>query len=285
LLKKLSCLLFLPGFLVLGFLPSATAASSSFFVPTRVVSTNVCADQLVLLLADRAQIASLSRTVQEPALSNMVAEAKGIPSNRQQAEEILGFKPDLVISEEFRAAAMNAMLGKMGVRLFYLPSPQSLEESRQAIRLLAAALGHADRGVALVARMDAQLKTLPKASALRPRVIVLQAKNGTIGRKTLAGELIEAAGLDNLAGALGVERWGSISLEQVAVANPDMIIFETDGQAGNSLAQQVPNHPLFQHLAARRPVVYVPNRQWVCPGPWNLEAVRLLVKARDGIFH
>ena len=248
--------------------------------PRRVVSTNLCADQLVLLLADRDQIVSLSQTAFEPALSNVVALARGIPRNHQQAEEIIALKPDLVMSSRYRELAVNAMLEKMGFRVATVPSPQSLAESFEVIRSLSRLLGHPERGDAMVAGMERRLKLLAAGQGSRPRAVVYQANGGTIGEKTLAGELLTRAGLYNLAGDLGVERWGNLSLEQVINANPDIIIFEKDGQEGNSLAQMALHHPVFRDLKARRQSVAVPSRLWECPGPWNMDAVELMAKAR-----
>jgi iron complex transport system substrate-binding protein len=260
------------------------AAGAAWAEPRRVVSTNLCADQLVLLLADREQIASLSRTVFEPALSNVAALAQGIPQNHERVEEIIALKPDLVVSSEYRELAVNALLQKMGLKVVTVPSPQSLEESRKVIRNLSRWLGHPERGDKMIADMDRRLKTLAGDNDFKPRTLVYQANGGTIGAKTLAGDLISHAGLYNMVELLGIERWGNVTLEQVMVANLDVIIFETDGQAGNSLAQMAGNHPLFRDLRAHRIAVSIPTRLWICPGPWNVEVVEILARARKAYF-
>lgn len=249
--------------------------------PRRIVSSNLCADQLVLLLADRDQIVSLSRTVAEPALSNVVALARGIPVNHQRAEEIVALRPDLVISGESREVGINATLTRLGLRVITVPSPQSLAETRAAILALARALGHEDRGAAMIADMDKRLEALTPRDNARPRAIVYQAKGGTIGAKTLGGELITRAGLQNIAGELGVDLWGSVSLEALAAAAPALVIFESDGQAGNSLAQMAQAHPLLRHLTRHGASVELANKYWICPGPWNVDAVAVMTSARQ----
>lgn len=252
--------------------------------PRRIVSTNLCADQLVLLLADRAQIVSLSRTVSEPALSNVTALARGIPFNHQRAEEIVAFRPDLVISGDSREVGINATLTRLGLKVITVPSPQSVAETRTAILTLAKALGHEARGVAMVADMDAKLADLMPADSARPRAIVYQAKGGTIGAKTLGGELIARAGLQNIAGDLGIDLWGSVSLEALAHAAPALVIFETDGQQGNSLAQMAQGHPLLRALIRHGAAVSLANKYWICPGPWNVDAVAVMTSARQRLI-
>ena len=63
------------------------AAGAAARAPT-IVSINLCADQMALALADRAQILSLGRLAADPALSALHAQAKGIPTNGAAAEEI-----------------------------------------------------------------------------------------------------------------------------------------------------------------------------------------------------
>jgi iron complex transport system substrate-binding protein len=47
--------------------------------PQQVASLNLCTDQLLLALADRAQIASLSRLARDPPVSFLAGQAEGLP--------------------------------------------------------------------------------------------------------------------------------------------------------------------------------------------------------------
>src|SRR3712207_9455612 len=49
--------------------------------PQKVTSLNLCADQLLLALADRQQIASLSRLARDASISFMAEQAAGLPLN------------------------------------------------------------------------------------------------------------------------------------------------------------------------------------------------------------
>ena len=65
--------------------------------PKRVVSLNMCADQLVIALADRSQIAGLTEWARDPELSFYADRAKNLPFTHRSAEEVLERRPDLVI--------------------------------------------------------------------------------------------------------------------------------------------------------------------------------------------
>ena len=51
-------------------------------VPKRIVSLNLCSDQLVLALADRGQIAGLTSNVRDPDMSAAAEAARGLPMLR-----------------------------------------------------------------------------------------------------------------------------------------------------------------------------------------------------------
>src|SRR6187397_3048647 len=72
-------------------------AASSTAAPRRVVSFNQCGDQLVLALADPAQIAGLSPYAADPSLSAVAEKARGFPRLDWQAESTIALGPDLVL--------------------------------------------------------------------------------------------------------------------------------------------------------------------------------------------
>jgi iron complex transport system substrate-binding protein len=71
-------------------------AMPAYAAPRRIVSLDYCADQFVLALADRDQIAALSRGSQRDD-SYYRTRAAGIRQTRGTLEEVLALRPDLVI--------------------------------------------------------------------------------------------------------------------------------------------------------------------------------------------
>ena len=65
--------------------------------PRRVVSFNLCADQLVVGLADSNQIAALSPYAQDRHLSVVAERARAFPTLDWSAEGTVAFGPDLVL--------------------------------------------------------------------------------------------------------------------------------------------------------------------------------------------
>src|SRR5450631_2007243 len=82
------------AFLIVSLGLSDTAAAAA---PQRVVSANLCGDQLLLALADPDQIASLSPFAGDPDLSFLAERARAFPHNRGSVEDIIRLEADLVL--------------------------------------------------------------------------------------------------------------------------------------------------------------------------------------------
>src|SRR5262245_66350848 len=88
------CLALLAG--VAAAAPGGEArAEPASSVPRRVVSVNICADQLAVALADPAQIAGLSPYATQPALSAVAEQARAFPQAQWHAESTISLDPDL----------------------------------------------------------------------------------------------------------------------------------------------------------------------------------------------
>lgn len=254
--------------------------------PRRVVSTNVCVDQLVLLLADPEQIAGLSYAAANPAQSWLAERAQGYPLTYGRAEEILPLEPDLVLAGAFTARAGVAILRDLGYRVVDVPDALTLEDIRAAIAQVAEALGHPERGAALIATFDARLAAAAPApgDARRPRVAFLSLGLYTNGAGTLVDAIFQAAGLDNAARGWGIDFIGPVTLETLVLDPPDAFVMGLESGTDPSLSAEVLDHPAIRALAATRPRLEIPGRAWVCGAPVVAEVVERLGALRRALL-
>jgi iron complex transport system substrate-binding protein len=259
------------------------------------VSINLCADQLVVELAQRRHIASVSNVALDPTVSNVVARARGLVTNSGRLEEIVRLKPDLVVSTRHRESRMNTLLRRFGVAVMELPAVDSIAEAYQLVRELASRLGEAERGARLIAEMQAgfaavadqrpvrQLVAEPGATPVSEAVLaVVYRPNGyTSGRQTFVHDVMVQAGLSNLAAQRGIERWGTIPLEVLMYAQPAIVVLDDSVGARTSLAHRSLGHPALRMLRPRWHTLSFPSRLWVCPGPWLVQAAEYLLAARQ----
>ncbi len=255
--------------------PGAAAA-----LPT-VVSINLCADQLVLALADRAQILAVGRLAADPAFSAMYREAAGIPAIRDTAEAVMRLAPDLVISGAHQQRKTNELLGRMGFRVVALPAPDDVEGVADLVVTVAGALGQGPRGDRLAAEVRAVFQ--PPERPTGASALVWRPNGFVSGRGTLSDAALVAAGLDNAAARAGIGSWGTMPLERVVTAPPDLLVLDDYTADKSSRAQALLVHPALARLSPPMRVGSVPTADWLCPGPWMQAAVLRLRTLAHGM--
>lgn len=253
--------------------------------PARVVSMNLCADELVLALADKEQIASVSWLVAEPRMSWYAPEAEGIPVNHALAEEIIPLAPDLVVTGAFSNPATNEVLRRLDVPLFELDTANDLEGIERQVLRLADALGQAGRGASVVADMRRRLAQVRiDAAAARLTAVVYEPNGYVAGVDSLGHSVITAAGLQNLAVELGLVNYGRFPLELLVTHRPDLLIMNRLDDTAPSMAHAVLDHPVLEKGFPTNRIVSIPSQAWACGGPNLVAAVEALRNAADRLL-
>ncbi len=251
--------------------------------PLRVVSMNLCTDQLALLIADPGQIVSLTNLAADPAMSALADQARPYPANHGRAEEVYLMHPDLVLAGEWTDQAAVSMLTRLGVPVTIFPAGAGIEDVRDAITRMGDSLGQPERAAALLTDFDARLAAIQPVAG-QPRATVYGPGGYAWGEKTLAGAILKAAGYANVATGPVLSHGGYLSLERLAMARPDLIVAALSG--GASRAEAVLDHPALRGMAA---IGQQRDADWVCAAPAMLDAVadvaaqgRLMAAQADG---
>ncbi|MGD0640891.1 MAG: ABC transporter substrate-binding protein [Roseiarcus sp.] len=263
-------------------LTSAGAASAAdpAVKPRRIVSINMCMDELVLRLADRDAIASVTWLSQDPRNANMAEAAKGLPANNGLAEEALSYHPDLVLAGPFTERSTIALLRQVGAPVVEFDVPETFADVRRQIREVAAVIGEPQRGEALVAQIDRRLARIVVDASRPPlRAIILRPNGFTVGPGSLVDEILRRAGMTNLAARLDLGAYQQIPLERLAMLDADVLIVDSEGFEAPSLATEALSHPIVAALSRHMKVVALPSRLWTCAGPALVDAVRTLADA------
>ncbi|HEX7082045.1 MAG TPA: ABC transporter substrate-binding protein [Gammaproteobacteria bacterium] len=245
-----------------------------------VASINLCADQLVLGVADPEQILTLSWLSADPDESMLAARAARFPLNYGSAEEILRYDPDVVIGGAFTNSFTRALLRDVGYDVVAIEPPSTFEEIERNVRRVAQAIGRAERGETVIAEMRAQLARLRRTLPARTvDAVVVRPGGFTVAAGTLAEEMMTLAGLRNVSAERGLDRWGSLSMETLLNADPELLIFTNYRLGQPSLANAVLAHPALDALRARVTTATVPASQWSCGLPQILDAVETMRRA------
>lgn len=250
--------------------------------PQRIVSLNVCVDQLLLLLVDHRRIAALTAFATDRDWSNMPKAAQGFRTTHGRAEEVMPLMPDLVIGGEYSAPETIALLRRVGQRVEVMRLANSVEDVRNGMRWLGNVVGEPDGAEALVAELDRRLSAVARAVPPGPRpVLAFYNTSGyTAEPGTLADDVIRLAGFDNLAGRFGLRIGERLNLELVATARIDALIAIDTAETSASRAVETVQHPALARLAANKPFASIPGRLWTCETPFVAEAAERLARLR-----
>lgn len=248
-------------------------------LPHRVVSINVCTDQLAMLLAAPGQLVSVSHLAADPDSSVLVEEAASYRLNHGLAEEVFLMEPDLVLAGTFTTAATVSMLERLGFRIERFALETSFDDVRDNILRMGMLLGQQERAKEMVADLDDGLRQLAERAVPGLTAASYASNSYTTGQGSLSAAVIEAAGLTNLGSKLGIQGGGRLALEVLVLAMPEILTSDTPVYDAPALSQENFVHPAYKALLERAKTASVPSPNWICGGPFNLAAAAILQDA------
>lgn len=247
--------------------------------PSRIVSMNLCTDQMALLLVGPSRIVSVSFLGADPAESALADLAKGIPVNHGLAEEVIAAKPDLVLTGRYTTSFAKAMLRRLGYPVVEIESPETVSGIHETFMALGKTLHAEDRAAALLADMDRRLAVVVAPPGRYGSAIVFDANGFTVGRPGLADEVMTLVGLVNKAPELGIGAYGQVPLETMLAAKPDRIIHLIYRPGVPSIASAAMEHPALLRGMGRRKTLSVSGRLLTCGTPVVAEAAERMAAA------
>jgi iron complex transport system substrate-binding protein len=250
----------------------------------RIASLNLCTDLLLLELVAPERIVSLSYWAADPNMSYLADRVQDIPLNHSLAEEIVPLSPDLVLAGQFSDVQVVSLLRQLGLRVEVLDVPLTLAGLRPHLEAFGALVGEAEKATALADRIEQQLALVAAQSTRsampRPLAVVYGPQGVSPGRDTLMDDLLALTGYRNLAAEQGIASYGTLSLERLVMAEPDLLVIDDLVANRNSLAQQALDHPALRGRFSDQQVLTLPANLTACVGPTVVEAAQQLSRAR-----
>jgi iron complex transport system substrate-binding protein len=241
---------------------------------------NLCTDQLVMMLADRETIVSLSYAALDPTQSLVANDVGDIPLNKGLAEEIVPLAPDIIFSGSFTTSFSDQILRDLGFTVVDVSLSENLDDIRKNIQLVADSIGKLARGKAMVRDLDRALRDASAETPAPARGLVILPGGFTPGQNSIAHEILSLAGIRNVTAELGITYWANITLESVLRAQPEMIIIDPQNRKSRALATLFLQHPALQDYLASRTLIEVPSNLWGCGTPFVADALETIIKAR-----
>jgi iron complex transport system substrate-binding protein len=247
--------------------------------PHRIVSLNTCADGYLIALADRDQIAGLTRFARDPALSPQARLARDLPITDGSVEAVLARDPDLVIASPFRAAGVLAPVEARGAQVADLPPASDIPAIFANVRRMAALVGHPERGEALIAKMRAELDAIGPPPGHGRTAAYYQRRGYLTGQGSLIDTMIRRVGLVNLATKLGRPAISHMPLEVLIAARPDFVLLDDGAVDAPDRGAEMLRHPALAAAVPARRRLRLDQALAVCDGPYFPSAIAALARA------
>jgi iron complex transport system substrate-binding protein len=246
--------------LVIGALLAAAlaVAPAAGAAPRRVVSLNLCTDELLLALGDRSQIASVSHLSHISHETPYWGAARAFPANDGSILSVVARKPDLILTMGGGGRDSERLARRMGARLVTLPYMMTLNEMKTGVGSVAEALGRRQAGERLLAPLAALERSRP---ARMIDTVWMGGGGRSLPATGLGADWMALAGLRQR--ALTGDR---VTLEQLLV-RPPALLLRSDYRSGQySGEQRWLSHPLAGRANKAR-TIHTDGRLWTCMGP------------------
>jgi iron complex transport system substrate-binding protein len=249
----------------------------------RVVSLAASNTEILYAVGAGAQVVGRDEASSYPEAASSIPTVGGWSGF--SSESIVALQPDLVLAGGINPPELVASLEQLGLTVYLLPNPVTLEEMYVNLEKVAKMTGHETETAALVESLKARVaavdeKIMPLSYA--PTVYYeLDAtdpvKPYTAGPGTFVDLLIQRAGGVNFGSQLQ-SQWAQISLEQLVVSNPDLIIL--GDSAYGETPEKVAARPGWETLAAVKDANIFPFDDNLVsrPGPRLVDGLEALAK-------
>jgi iron complex transport system substrate-binding protein len=199
-------------------------------------------------------------------------------------ELIVSMKPDLVLAAEINTPEQVKALEDLGLTVYYLKNPVTLEELYTNLEIVAQLTGRETEAATLIESLKKRVAAVDeKIMPLSSRISMFYEVDGTdpskpftAGKGTFITLLIERAGGYNIAS--DIDGYPQLSLEQVVAADPAFIILGDSkwGTTPESIAQR----PGWGNLSAVKSGQVLPFNDDLLsrPGPRMVDGLEELAR-------
>jgi len=206
----------------------------------RTVELAQPAQRVVSLAASNTEIlyaiGAGDQVVARDAYSDYPEEAKVVPSigdgiNGFDKEMIVSLKPDLVLAAEINTPEQVQEYEDLGMTVYWLKNPTSLEEMYENLRIVAKLTGKTEKAEALIASLESRVSAVDEVIGTvsdQPTVFYELDSTDvsapwTAGPGTFIDLLMKRARSSNAAAELEGQ-WVQMSLEAILKINPQIIL-------------------------------------------------------------
>ena len=263
--------------------------------PDRILAGNMTYDTILLGLTTPDHVVAVNVLSKDPLSSFSAEEAKQVKRTTTSLTGIsttlvMEAKPDLILMPDYTDKNTLDMLRSLGYPVVVCQGPNTFDEIRGVIRLMAEAMGEKERGESVILQMDQNLqeadKVLGNIQGPRPAGLLVSQMQSYGGAGSMYDVLIQRARIDNAITKAGLKNGDYLSKEMVLKSDPDFFLVSAtrkqDLYGGTEFTKEFFSDPALQWLKGSRKVIALPNRYIYCGNQNCGWAIKALANAAYG---
>lgn len=262
--------------------------------PMRIMGTSPAIDTMLLGVVEPSRLVLCYDSDRDPVMSYISEDVKDIPVTVPfrgiSMEIITRMKPDLIVASTYVKPKELELWKSMGYPVIVIRGPVSVSQVKDAVTLIAAAVGENDRGERVIGEMNRQLKeiddTISKLDRPKPSVFLVSQMTKYGGPGSMYHELLTHAHIRNAIEEAGAVNGELLAQELLVKADPDFLIVSTD-RAGDSTGagafrDKFLSNPAIQKMRASQHIIALDDKYIYASSQNCVFAIKALANAVYG---
>ena len=240
---------------------------------SRVITTNICIDSLVVALIGTRNLVAVSALADDDRYSHISDKVKNLQKVTFNAEMIYALDPSLVLASNFSSAKTKSALKKLGVNVRLISFARSVEDIEKNIFILGELLNAESQAQELTSLLKS-----PRVNAKHVKqVIALQYSTNRFvhGHNSLISSIIRRSGFKSYSEFLGYNEGRYISAEALVKSAPDVLILDGDKSFSNKSGSSL-YHPALLKGKSKTKVLFIETKHWSCGTPKVVDLITRL---------
>jgi iron complex transport system substrate-binding protein len=258
----------------LASIPMTALASDRNTNPqSRVITTNICIDSLVVALIGTKNLVAVSALADDDRYSHISDKVKDLQKVAFNAEMIYALDPSLVLASNFSSAKTKSALEKLGVNVRLISFARSVEDIEKNIFILGELLNAESQAQELTSLLKS-----PKVNTKHVKqVIALQYSTNRFvhGHNSLISSIIRRSGFRSYSEFLGYNEGRYISAEALVKSAPDVLILDSDKSFSNK-SGSTRYHPALLKGKSKTKALFIETKHWSCGTPKVVDLITRL---------
>lgn len=240
--------------------------------PERILGNSAAIDTMLLSVVTPDKLVAATKADRDPVISYVAEDTKNIsltvPLVGLSMEIVTKAKPDLIVASLYTKANELDMYRNLGIPVVVIDGPRSIQQVKDDVRIIAAAVDEKERGENVVRKMDAQLQEiddrLAQETGKRPVVYLVSQMTRYGGPGSMFNELLTRARADNAIALAGGVNGQATSTELIVKTDPDILFVSTDRASDTTGASKYRDdflaNPAIANMRAAQHIVPVADR-------------------------